>query len=160
MADASSAKPAWLEELDETLQSTSPAYEFPRAIAGLIKEYLHCDDENASATFAQRVDDLYDGIYLPKFDGYRHKKKGWTSFLIVFYDILFGVGLRIPYDDARQDKVIQLLCELRKLPARSVKIFVVSTRRPLHLISHSFLSKFQRLTVPCGSKPSNPSSAG
>jgi len=137
MADTSSANPAWLEELDGTLKTSSPENEFPRTIARLIKEYLDSDDEKAGATFAQRVDNLYDDVYLPKFDGYNGKKKGWTGFLIAFYEILFGVGVRLPYDDARQDKLIQLLCELRKLPARSAKIFVVST--PPYMAPHPAL---------------------
>ncbi|KAK3897545.1 hypothetical protein C8A05DRAFT_19710 [Staphylotrichum tortipilum] len=119
-------KLAWLTELDDTLATQAPEDEFSRILAGLIKEYLLCDDDGVAATFATRFDDLYAAVYEPRFNGYSGEKKGWTGFLHAFYAELFRVSGKIQYDDPQQGKVIQLLRALRKLPPRAVKLFVQS----------------------------------
>jgi hypothetical protein len=123
------SKPAWLAELDETLATEAPD-DFSRMLAGLIRGYLLCADDDAAATFALQFDDLYGRVYEPCFNGYRGQKKGWTGFLHAFYSELFWTSKKIRYDDPNQDKVIQLLSELRKLLPRAVKVFVVSIRLP------------------------------
>lgn len=135
---ATPSKPAWLKFVDEYLgleeegSQVRPINEsFDSILASMVKEYLLCDDADAAAIFARRFDDLYGAVYEPRFNGYRKRKKGWTGFLITFYEMLLGVAVEVRYDDPKQDKVVQLLVELRKLPARVVKIFVVSASSPL-----------------------------
>jgi hypothetical protein len=123
------AKPAWLEVLDDNLSRFSEPnaeVDFDYILGGVIKEYLLCDDTDAPAVFARRFDTLYETVYEPKFNGYNQQKKGWTGYLITFYENLFEAATAIRYHDPLQDKVIQLLVELRKLPTHTVKIFVVS----------------------------------
>jgi hypothetical protein len=134
------SKPGWLKYLDENyspLQEGSPVptdvgsrdLQFDCILAAMVKEYLLCDDTNAPATFAKRFDGLYGSVYEPRYNGYQ-KRKGWTGFLLAFYQVVFGIARILRYDDPKQDKIIQLLVELRKLPTRAVKIFVVSAARP------------------------------
>jgi hypothetical protein len=137
MADTvSQAKPEWLKLLDEYLflEESSQALpideSFDRILASMVKEYLLCDDVDAASTFAQRFDALYGAVYEPRFNGYNKTHKGWTGFLIAFYRMLLGAAAELRYDDPKQDKVVQLLVELRRLPSRAVKIFVVSATLP------------------------------
>ncbi len=85
-----------------------------------------CEDPDAAATSARRVDELYGTVFEPKFNGHVGTHKGWTGFLRTFYENLFYVAMEMRYDDPLQDKVIQLLVELRKLPTHHVRVFVVS----------------------------------
>ncbi|KAK4148435.1 hypothetical protein C8A00DRAFT_19732, partial [Chaetomidium leptoderma] len=125
------AEPRWLQHLNENFgtsgDSNSHAEEtksFEGIIAAMIKEYLPCDDLDAAETFARRFDDLYEAVYKPRFNGCNGTKKGWTGYLITFYQTLFSTAVEMQYDDPTQDKVIQLLTELRRLPPHTVKIFV------------------------------------
>ncbi len=95
------SKPSWLTALDGTLATKAPDDEFNRILAGLIKEYLLCDDDGAAATFASRFDDLYGAVYEPRFDGYRGQKKGWAGFLHAFYSQLFWTSRQIRYNDPK-----------------------------------------------------------
>ncbi|KAK4236787.1 hypothetical protein C8A03DRAFT_35309, partial [Achaetomium macrosporum] len=114
-------KPAWLQYLDENLgiepdSASSPVSEnldaTPPSICYVLsvktKEYLLCEDDDAAARFARQFDDLYASVYEPEFNGSYGSQKGWTGYLNKLY----------------QDKIIQLLLELRKLPPHAVKVFV------------------------------------
>ena len=137
MADTvSQAKPEWLKFLDDYLfpdegsQALPVDESFDRILASMVKEYLLCDDVDAASAFAQRFDALYGAVYEPRFNGYNKTHKGWTGFLIAFYRVLLGAAAELRYNDPKQDKVVQLLVELRKLPPRAVKIFVVNATLP------------------------------
>jgi hypothetical protein len=134
------SKLRWLKYLDENYpphQEGSPVptdvgnrdFQFECILAAMVKEYLLCDDTNAPATFAKRFDGLYDSVYEPRYNGY-NKRKGWTGFLLAFYHVVFGTARIVRYDDPKQDKIVQLVVELRKLPTRPAKIFVVSAASP------------------------------
>ncbi|KAH6631313.1 hypothetical protein F5144DRAFT_489466 [Chaetomium tenue] len=118
-------RPGWMPLLDDmVLIRGKPEEDFESMLATIYKEYLLSDDDNASATFARRFDDLYGDVYEPKFNGFNGKKRGWTGYLDVFYETVFSVAVAMDYDEPKQIKIIQLLSELRKLPTRAVKIFV------------------------------------
>ncbi|KAL2173716.1 uncharacterized protein P884DRAFT_210941 [Thermothelomyces heterothallicus CBS 202.75] len=118
-------KPGWQPVLDDILRTCNPESDdhIEYLIASLIKEYLLSNDDGAAAVFARRFDELYGTVYKPKFDGYRRSKKGWTGYLTIFYELLFRTAVQIQYDDPKQEKVIELLVELGKLPSRPAKIF-------------------------------------
>lgn len=125
-------RPAWLQLLDDNLarfSETNAEVDFDHHLARATKKYLLCDDADAAVKFARLFDDMYAAVYEPKFNGYNQTKKGWTGYLIGFYDNLLHTAVAMRYDDPLQDKVIQLLVELRKLPPHADKIFVVS---PFH----------------------------
>ncbi len=132
MATDGTAKPLWMQRLDEELErfpdSTSPNVDFGYILDCMIRDYLFCDEPDAAATFARRFDDLYATVYEPRFNGYNRKHKGWTGYLLAFYEGWFYLTETMRYDDPMQDKVVQLFVELGKLPPHRVKIFVVSSR--------------------------------
>jgi hypothetical protein len=81
------SKPAWLlfleEEFPELDADAQPAtageahhFEFDCIIAAVIKQFLLSEEPNAPATFAKRFDDLYETVYLPRYNGHRVNKKG------------------------------------------------------------------------------------
>jgi hypothetical protein len=123
-----SRAPRRLQPLEETIEggSAEGPWGLDYILSSMIKEYLLSDRDDAAPTFARRFDDLYGDVYVPKFNGYSGQKKGWTGYLIAFYGTLFTSAVAMQYDDPKQDKIIQLLVELRKLPVHAVKIFVVS----------------------------------
>jgi hypothetical protein len=132
-------RPGWLPLLNDRARPRGNAEDdFESMIATIFRDYLLSDDDDAPAKFAQRFDDLYGEVYEPKFNGYNGKKRGWTGYLLVFYDTVLSVALAMDYDEPKQIKVIQLLSELRKLPTHTVKIFVVG---------FSFIGKHHSLTV-------------
>ncbi|KAK0666411.1 hypothetical protein QBC41DRAFT_150436 [Cercophora samala] len=92
-------------------------------IAQLFQEYLLSDDESSTAATALKFDSMYEDLYLPNYNGRGNgRKKGWTGYLSYFYETVFVIAKHIPYNDPLQDKVIQLLLELKKLPSRATKI--------------------------------------
>ncbi|KAK4034498.1 hypothetical protein C8A01DRAFT_18713 [Parachaetomium inaequale] len=119
-------EPGWEPMLDDWLRPQDPEHQIGPILAGVLHEYLLSDDAiaDAAAAAARRFDDLYSTVYEPRFNGYRKTHKGWTGYLIVFYELLFSVAVEMHYDDPKQDKIIQLLAELRKLPPHAVRIFV------------------------------------
>ncbi|KAK4245011.1 hypothetical protein C7999DRAFT_34623 [Corynascus novoguineensis] len=122
-------KPGWRPLLDDKLRVYSDPdseHHFDCILASLIKEFLLWDDDGAATVFAQRFDDLYSTVYEPRFNGYRGRKKGWTGYLLVFYQTLCQTAVQIRYDDPKQERLVRLLVELGKLPSRSVKVFVQS----------------------------------
>ena len=132
-------RPGWLPVLDDmVLNRQDPEEDFPSTLATIYKDYLLSDDDDAPATFARRFDDFYKEVYEPKFNGYNGEKRGWTGYLVAFYETVFSVAVAMDYDEPKQIKVIQLLLELRKLPTHAVKIFVVG---------FSFIDKHHSLTI-------------
>ncbi len=137
---AAAPKPAWVQFLEEELDgfrddlstdeeedfASGKEEDFAFILMTLIGEYMFCEDPDAPVTFARRFDDLYAAVYEPRFNGYNGTHKGWTGYLKAFYESLFSLAMEIRYDDPLQEKVIQLLVELRKLPTHRVKVFVVS----------------------------------
>ncbi|KAK4142514.1 uncharacterized protein C8A04DRAFT_13138 [Dichotomopilus funicola] len=102
-------------------------------IAAMLKEYLLPElcgyDKGSSPTSAEmalRFDNLYEEVYLPLYNGFRGKHKGWTGYLCLFYSEVFEAAFRAPYDDPAQTKVVELLQALRDLPGRTAKVFLAS----------------------------------
>ncbi|KAL2147924.1 hypothetical protein VTI28DRAFT_3402 [Corynascus sepedonium] len=126
--DFDELKPGWQPLLDDIIHVYSDPnseHHIKYIIVSLIKEYLLSNDDSAATTFARRFDDLYGTVYEPKYNGYRGKK-GWTGYLLIFYQTLCRTAVQIRYDDPKQERLVRLLVELGKLPSRSVKVFVQS----------------------------------
>ncbi len=130
MATDETTKPLWLQRLDEAQEEfpdpPPPGVGFGFILDSMIRDYLLCDEQDAAATFARRFDDLYATVYEPRFNGYNRRHKGWTGYLLAFYESWFSLTETMRYDDPTQDKVVQLFVELGKLPPHRAKIFVVS----------------------------------
>lgn len=146
MATNGTAKPLWAQVLDEQLErfpdSIPLNLDFGHILNSMIRDYLFCDEFDAAATFARRFDDLYATVYEPRFNGYNGKHKGWTGYLIAFYESWFRLTKTMRYDDPTQNKVIQLFVELGKVPPHHARIFIVGLRcfeRRLSSCGRSFL---------------------
>jgi hypothetical protein len=57
-----------------------------------------------------------------------------ANFLTSFYDVLFALVEHIPHNSERQDHLINVLLELRKLPSETIGTLDVSTPRSCSLL--------------------------
>ena len=97
------------------------------ALANTIKDLLVSEDGKAARNAAIAVDSYYANEFLASDPLLRFQEdKGMGIFLNTIYDIVLELALIIPYDDQSQDSLVNLLVELRKLPAKSYKIWNVS----------------------------------
>ncbi|KAK0739425.1 hypothetical protein B0T21DRAFT_346739 [Apiosordaria backusii] len=120
-------EPLWVMRIEKDFFSEDNQTEYENtivpAIVQLLMSYLLSEDENAAAATAHKFDSMYEDLYLLKYNGSGGRKKGWTGYLSFFYETVLHVSRYISYDDPLQDKIVQLLLELRKLPPHSAKIF-------------------------------------
>lgn len=76
---------------------------------------------------AQQIDSFYEHQFLPSQPIFQKQKaKGMIEFLGALDVLICDLGRLLHYDDVRQDALIQLILELRKLPPRQVEIWGVS----------------------------------
>ncbi|KAL1970741.1 hypothetical protein VTN77DRAFT_2575 [Rasamsonia byssochlamydoides] len=58
-----------------------------------------------------------------------------ANFLSILYELVFDMARLLPYTDARQDTLVQLILELRKLPPKPCRIWnencIVYTDEPV-----------------------------
>ena len=95
-------------------------------LAKMLKDFLLSDGDSTATDTARLIDNFYGQVYLPsdplmKFeDG-----QGIETFLVGFYELIFALARFIPYNSSDQDKVVQLMLELRKLPPKQLRIWEV-----------------------------------
>jgi hypothetical protein len=99
----------------------------------ILMEFLLSENSDAAAA-ARQIDTNYSQEYVAQdrlvvacLD------QGMENYLWFFYEILFSAVKLIPYDDARQKNLVQLLVELQRLPARPFLLWDVS-----HLSSYAY----------------------
>ncbi|KAK3327052.1 hypothetical protein B0T19DRAFT_151298 [Cercophora scortea] len=114
-------EPEWLKLLQE--HADFDDQHITCIIETILIQYLLSSDADATTTTAGKYDALYGEVYEPKFNGYAGTKKGWSGYLSLFYGTLFRIVDLIPYDDPTQDKIVQLVVELKKLPPHACKIW-------------------------------------
>ncbi|KAK7937804.1 uncharacterized protein PG986_014672 [Apiospora aurea] len=88
---------------------------------------------------AQQVDDLYSNEYLPSDPLMKFQDdKGMGGFLSCLYEMVFDLARAIPHEDDLQDRLVQFLVELAKLPTEEVKIWgedcLVYARNPAYSV--------------------------
>ena len=91
----------------------------------MLKNFLLSEDSD-STEVARKIDDfskqdLLQWDPLLKFQD----DKGMQGFLSEFYELVFLLAQLLPHSSAKQDKLVQLIVELRKLPTRELKIWGV-----------------------------------
>lgn len=143
MAETSISRDAGIAYLDEEI---SEAYEGDETyeLANILKR-LMAENGITPQEAAQQIDSYYEDDLLPSQPILqREKAKGMINLLSALDDLICGLGSALRYDDARQDALIQLILELRKLPPRQVVIGDVSrsTPRPIssfdmHYLAHT-----------------------
>ncbi|KAI9765889.1 MAG: hypothetical protein M1840_007030 [Geoglossum simile] len=125
---------SWIEYLDGEIAATE-ADSVTHCLAQIIRDTLLSTDESRAAGAAGRIDTHYQEYLssdpLLKFAN----DKGTAGFLNSLYELVFDVARLIPYRDALQDILVQLIVELRKLPPKRCKIWdedaLVYTKEPI-----------------------------
>lgn len=130
MVETSISRDAGIAFLDETISEThGPDYEGDETyeLANILKRLL-VENGITPQEAAQQIDSFYEHDWLPIQPMWVRKKKtkGMSDFLATPYDLICDLGRVLHYDDVRQNTLIQLILELRKLPPRQVEIWEVS----------------------------------
>ena len=129
-----SSQEPWFAYLEEEIVSCGEGT-FECDLDNIMKDFLISKCDPAAPETALRIVTYYWENYLPsdplmKFED----DKGIAGFLNHLYELVFAMARLIPYNDSRQDMLVQLILELRKLPAKPFKIWNV--RWPLILYKY------------------------
>ncbi|RAO74256.1 uncharacterized protein BHQ10_010268 [Talaromyces amestolkiae] len=109
---------AYLEEEISEAYEGDETYELAYILKRLIAE-----DGITPQGAAQQIDSYYEDDLLPSQPILQKEKaKGMINLLGALDDLICGLGSVLHYNDVRQDALIQLILELRKLPPRQVVI--------------------------------------
>ena len=117
----------WLTYIDdEVAQEDDPII---LEILSALKDLLTSESETVAEDVAHCIDRCSSDTSLSvnplvKFQ----EDKGMGSFLNSLWDAVFDVAEVVPYDDPRQDRLVNLIQELRKFPPRPFKINGVSCK--------------------------------
>lgn len=126
--DATTNEP-WRGELAREIAEDAAdgdASQVPSILLDLLTAFP-CDGPEAAREAARRIDADYRDVYLPSDPLLKGQDdKGMAPFLSYLYELVQSVATFIDWDDARQDALVQLVGELRKLPPRAVRIYDVS----------------------------------
>lgn len=95
-------------------------------LAIMLKDLLLSDSDSTAADTARLIDNYYEQEFLPSDPLMKFlDDKGIGGFLTTFYELVFNLARLIPYNNSNQEKLVQLILELRKLPPRQLKIWEV-----------------------------------
>ena len=119
----------WLEEDSKYFDEGS----WQMDLYHILTKFLQ--SENSDAVYAARqVHTNYSQLYVAQHEYVLScLDKGMDEYLSRFYDILFSTVRFIPYDDPKQEKVVQLLIELHNIPAQPFIVDNVSTLSIFHM---------------------------
>ena len=129
----------WLTNFELETGDTGNTYEEDLAV--ILKDFIldsSADFTTLGAMTARKIDTFYRQEYLTADPLMKFQEdKGLGGFLWVFYELVCTLAKLIPYNDitSKQDKLVTLLAELRKLPPQCVKIWHVSFKHPDAAIS-------------------------
>lgn len=114
----------WLAYLNEEIASPENLATYETDIDIFMKEYLLSSDAKLAEVTACRIDKSYWETYLPSLsippenidsDG------EMEGFLGKLYNLIVELAVIIPCGDTKQEMLLQLLLELRKLPPKTFK---------------------------------------
>jgi hypothetical protein len=88
----------------------------------IIKDMLLSSDsyEIAARTAAQQIDDYHWERNSDSGTLFRFQDEGFYSLIYFLYHIIFETATLLPYNDSRQDLLVQLVIELPKCSSRSI----------------------------------------
>ena len=116
----------WIAPFEQELKRLGTD-EIPLALGNILKEFLLSDDDAVMIKTARRIEDFYEKEFYqidPKLE--RQDKEGndlgMEDFLFSFYQVFFSLAKFIPYNTSTQQKLLLLLLQLRKQPAKAVKL--------------------------------------
>ncbi|PCG90858.1 Protein of unknown function DUF3632 [Penicillium occitanis (nom. inval.)] len=122
MAEKSTSRDAGIAYLDEQI---SESYEGDETyeLANILKHLLAENGITPQET-AQQIDSFYEDKFVPSQPIFQKEKSiGMINLLGALDELLCNLGRVLRYDDVRQDALIQVILELRKLPTRQVEIW-------------------------------------
>lgn len=98
-------------------------------LGSMIKDLLLSNDEDAAQATAHRVDAYYWEKNLDSGPLFVYQKDDpLFGFLSFFYQLIIDMVEQLRYDDSRQDKLVQLVIELSKIPPKPFTRWNVSWR--------------------------------
>lgn len=123
-ASTSDNKSSWLTWIGDEIAQCAKHDEddhIPRILKDLLLDKI--DPGQA----AQKLDDYYWNTYLPSDPLMKYTEdKGAPTYLTSVYEYICDTARQLPYNDCLQDKMVQVIVELRKLPPKPFKIWGVS----------------------------------
>lgn len=120
-------KEPWITQLDKEIDILGEgSLDYDLAI--ILKQLFLSDGDSTAADIARKIDNYYDQQFRPSDPLMRFQDdQGMGSFLFAFWEVVYIAFTRvIPYNNNNQEKLVQLVLELRKLPPRQFKISGVS----------------------------------
>ena len=118
-------KEPWLAYLEGEIASCGED-SYNAEFATIMRSLLLSLENSAPADTARRIDTYYWEEYLPSDPLLRFQDdKGIGGFLNFLYELVFDMARLVPYDDSKQDQLLQLIFELRQLPPKPFKIWNV-----------------------------------
>lgn len=120
---------SWIAPFEQKLKDMKVTA-FSLALGNILKECLLSDDVPIMIKTACRIEDFYEKEFMQmKPERERQDEKGndtgMEDFLFAFYDVFFTLARFIPYNTSAQQKLLLLLLQLRKQPAKAVKLLDV-----------------------------------
>lgn len=120
-------KEPWITQLDKEIDILgNGTLEYDLAI--ILKQLFLSDGDSTAADIARKIDNYYDQQFRPSDPLMRFQDdQGMQSFLFAFWQAVYIAFARvIPYNNNNQEKLVQLVLELQKLPPRQFKLSGVS----------------------------------
>lgn len=120
-------KEPWITQLDKEIDILGKGtLEYDLAI--ILKQLFLSDGDSTAADIARKIDNYYDQQFRPSDPLMRFQDdQGMQSFLFAFWQAVYIAFARvIPYNNNNQEKLMQLVLELQKLPPRQFKLSGVS----------------------------------
>lgn len=119
----------WIAPFEEELKRLGTD-EIPLVLGNILKEFLLSDDDGIMIKTARRIEDFYKKEFFKIDPKLRRQDKqgndlGMEDFLFSFYEVFFSLARFIPYNTSTQQKLLLLLLQLRKQPAKAVKMLDV-----------------------------------
>ncbi|RYP12531.1 hypothetical protein DL765_007267 [Monosporascus sp. GIB2] len=116
----STTKKPWLAFIDNEFDIEG--YSTRVELLIILRDTLLSIDEAAAKDGAHRIDSYYSDTFL-SFDPLVKfaEDKGMAGFLNELWDAVFDLAELLPFDDPKQDRLVAVILELRKLPPKSFK---------------------------------------
>ena len=129
---------AFIEKEVQSQESHTAQSELPTIIRDLVTTYPS-QGRGAAERAAHRIGADYREVFLPSIVNFSDRDdNGWGIFLGKLYGLCLSAGRLINYEDARQDAIVELFVQLRRLPYQIATIRNVSSiqlRQPGRTIS-------------------------
>lgn len=89
-------------------------------MSSIVKQMLLSEDQdNIARTAAHEIDDYWHRHLKTDTFNFQKEEPSFFDFHTCLYNIILELPRFVPYNDPKQDTLVQLLVELRRLPSRS-----------------------------------------